>query len=362
MPLLNITRPRWPSSSSRGHAALLLAMALAAPLVPAAEVKLPVPGHGTLVFDAPDDWGVEVGAHGFGPPYQARFAVAGQPEGRVLLRVILLQDGKTPQREAVLESIGKLAEQLRPRAQPDSVVLTPFPDTAAVPGSAVSLVQLQPGPAGHLRRTAATAIVDKLMVQLIALAGEDGGALGRQALALLQTGRHLPEGPAATGRPTPAARLQVQSADDMHELFVPAGRLRLLLPKALWPATPSTVSSNSLRYFLASGPGRDTVTISGWMEPAANFTSVPELATEVPDGPMFSDRQFGQVGPWSTFSYVLTLGQGEKAMQQTYLRAHRRQVGTWIELRLSVLNAEPVAEQRARLAAALNQVQVAERP
>jgi hypothetical protein len=361
MHLLKRTRPRWPSSLRLGHAALLLALALTAPPASAAEVKLPVPGYGTLVFDAPDGWGVEVGAHGFGPPYQVRFGVAGQPEGRVLIRATWLPDGKSPEAEAVHASIAKLAEQLRPHAQPDSLVLTTFPDQGGVVGSAVSLLQQQPGVAGHLRRTSATAIVDKLMLLLTALSGDDGGALGRQALAVLQSARHLPEGPPATPKPTPQARLHVKSADEMHELFVPASPLRLLLPKAVWRETPSNLSPNSLRYFLAGGSGPGAITISGWMEPAANFTSVPELATDVPDSAMFGDRQFGQAGAWSTFSYVLRAGPGEKAMQQTYLRAHRRLAGTWIELRLSVLNNESVAEQRARLIAALDQVQVIER-
>lgn len=323
----------------------------------AAEVRAPLPGHGTLVFDLPEGWQADVGNPAFGPTYAARFTRADRPQFRMSLSMAWFAEGKMPEREGLLKALRAEADRGAKIAVDGTIKLVePAADGPQI--GHVSLDLQRPVVGAPKHRIVGFGFIDEVTLTLNGTWGDGDDELAGQTVAMLRTARHESAGPPAAGRVPAEGRLVVTPKEDFTELSVPASRVVLRVPTARWPAAPTFGPGNHPRYFLFGAKDR-TVTMSGWIETSARFSSLQDMAGDTPAAPQVRDKRFGQVGAWETMSYVHDL---DRLGQQTYLRAHRREAGTWVELRLSTLGTQPQEEALEALTAALQSIQFELRP
>lgn len=156
--------------------------------------------------------------------------------------------------------------------------------------------------------------------------------------------------------------LQVVARENSYVLSVPASKLVLYIPRGkLAPTTnPLGGAANNPRYFyFADRPFH----VSGWFEPAQKFRGMQKWWEDETRAwsrsglPNPTNVTFTKIEGWDAVVYDMPAPLGNNA----HIRAHWVQVGTWIDIHLSMTSSRPSTEVRSGLETFLKTVVVRER-
>jgi hypothetical protein len=157
-------------------------------------------------------------------------------------------------------------------------------------------------------------------------------------------------------------------AEDTIELTVPVSALTLTFPKGDLAQVddPRTGAQASPRYFHFADARRG-LNVSGWIESAASFGGAGKFWS----GEFSAMKQSGlipkeppmpiQVGGWSGASYDLDASKVIGKGVDTHIRAELVQVGTWVDLHVSVTADTSPAEARSQALEFLKSIVVKEK-
>lgn len=170
--------------------------------------------------------------------------------------------------------------------------------------------------------------------------------------------------PAVAEQAKPEESIKISKIKGGFELTVPVSRLVLTLPgNGLVQIGNSPGSENNgPRYFYFEDKTRGLI-VSGWFEPENGFPGIKQFWKDETDAwkqhglPEPQNVAFSQVGKWNAIAYDIAL----PGVNNTHLRAHWLQAGTWIDLHFSLTSKLSGAEGRARLEALLKSAQVKEK-
>jgi len=159
--------------------------------------------------------------------------------------------------------------------------------------------------------------------------------------------------------------LKVSEVENNYVLSVPISKLVMLLPKGNLIQKQNAVggSTASPRYFYFQDKGR-TLMVSGWFESSINYSDFNKYWNEDKDSwrsrnlPTPTNAKFFKVGGWEGVVYDLPFPKGENS----HIRAHWLQAGTWIDLHLSLTSESRNSRSREELLELLNSIQVKQRP
>ena len=182
----------------------------------------------------------------------------------------------------------------------------------------------------------------------------------KQVLEMLAGAMHTRDAPAPA--PLAADTLRVVDHPDRYELWVPASRVYVVLPRGRLASfkNPLGGSANNPRYFYFVDR---SFNVSGWFEPAEKFSGVQKFwegetrALRENGLPAPADVAFKKVNAWEAIIYDFPSPAGTSS----HIRAHWVQAGTWIDIHLSLTSSRPSADMRTALETYLKGVLVLER-
>lgn len=169
---------------------------------------------------------------------------------------------------------------------------------------------------------------------------------------------------AAADEAKPEESIKISKIKGGFELTVPVSHLVLTLPEtSLVQVTNSPGSeSNGPRYFYFEDKAHGLI-VSGWFEPENGFPGIKQFWKDETDAwkqrglPEPLNVVFNKIGKWDAIAYDIQLPE----VNNTHLRAHWLQAGTWIDLHFSLTSKQPNAEGRTKLESMLKAVQVKEK-
>ena len=184
-----------------------------------------------------------------------------------------------------------------------------------------------------------------------ALAGMFGAAVLITAVAVCQE------------KPRPDA-LQISESNGEYVLSVPVSRLVMTIPKngLVRGSNTGGGAAASRRYFYFEDRPQNLF-VSGWFESESEFRGIKkfwesETAAWKKKGlPEAQDVSFADIGKWKAILYDIHI----PSVNDSHIRAHWVQAGTWIDIHLSMAADRPVPEIRAALRDTLNSIRVEER-
>jgi hypothetical protein len=166
---------------------------------------------------------------------------------------------------------------------------------------------------------------------------------------------------ASYSAPSRSGSIEIKEIKGNFELTVPASRIILTIPKGgLVQETMATGgSTNNPRYFYLSDSTFDLI-ISGWIESDQRFSGVKKAweddTTAWKRGglPEPQNISFSKIGQWDVVIYDMTIPDGNNS----HIRAHWVQAGTWIDIHMSITVNRPITEIRAKLQSIIKTIQV----
>ncbi len=148
-----------------------------------------------------------------------------------------------------------------------------------------------------------------------------------------------------------ADRLQIKKVNDFYVLSVPVSRLIMDIPLgSLTIGEKAGGSTQSPRYFNFYDKANGLV-ISGWFEPEHAFSGInqfwkAETASWKQRGlPSPQNTTFTKIGNWDSIIYDVEFPSGNNS----HIRAHWLQAGTWIDIHLSITNSLQSETNRKKL-------------
>jgi hypothetical protein len=182
------------------------------------------------------------------------------------------------------------------------------------------------------------------------------------SLLILPMEASAQEAPAAPAEET----IQIAETQDGFELTVPVSRLAMTIPKGgLAQGKKPEVGggTDSPRYFIFEDAA-ERLFISGWFEPQDRFPGIQEFWNDETSDwsqrnlPAPQNVSFLKSDGWEVIAYDLP---GPGGINNSHVRAHWLQAGTWIDIHLSVTSDRPNAELREKLLTLLKGVRVREK-
>lgn len=160
-------------------------------------------------------------------------------------------------------------------------------------------------------------------------------------------------------------QLAVVEAGDTFRLSVPVSRLVMNIPRSGFTVVQDsrTGARANPRYFHLEDKARGMI-ISGWFEPAHLYRGVEPLwkgeteAWKKKGLPKPRNESFVKVEKWDAVLYDMKVPGGSN----THIRAEWVELGTWIDVHISVTTAEPIDVARAMAMDVLRGIQVAAAP
>lgn len=167
--------------------------------------------------------------------------------------------------------------------------------------------------------------------------------------------------PWAQAAETPAdQRIVIAETEESFQLSVPVSRLVMTFPRGGFVVDLIDEETDGPRYFSFADQSRGAI-LTGWFEPATIYKGIQHLwhsdvAAWKKNGlPEPVNVEFGATGRWETVSYDLEMPVGSN----THIRAQWSELGTWIDLHISVTSAGPIESARKAAQDILQSVQIA---
>jgi hypothetical protein len=157
--------------------------------------------------------------------------------------------------------------------------------------------------------------------------------------------------------------LQVFELPEGYVLNVPVSSLAVTIPRKNMRNNIGAGSKLNPRYFLFQNERRPDISISGWIEPAKNFTSATKILEgdkiqwEINGLPHPTDVEFKKIGGWD--AVLVLYNMKIPGNLHSSIRAHWIQESTWIDIHISSLtDAKSTRQCRATLRKLLGQIRV----
>ncbi len=158
--------------------------------------------------------------------------------------------------------------------------------------------------------------------------------------------------------------IAINEMENTYELTVPISKLFMTLPKKGLSLKQGSIGggTDNPRYFYFEDKARNII-ISGWFESDLNFTNINTFwenetkAWKRGGLPEPKNVLFTKISNWDAILYDITAPGGNN----THIRAHWLQSGTWIDIHLSITSNRPVTELKATLESLLSAIQVKEK-
>ena len=131
-------------------------------------------------------------------------------------------------------------------------------------------------------------------------------------------------------------RLAIQETDDSFRLSVPVSRLVMIIPRGDLKVVHDSGSGPTAgpRYFHFEDAPHGII-ISGWFEPADSYGGIKKFWK-------------GETDSW------------KKNGSNTHIRSEWVDLGTWIDVHISVTTAEPIDTARAKAMSVLKSIRITE--
>lgn len=325
----------------------------------------PLRNHGVLKLLVPSSWGGSVSEPPSDVPQTITLSAGASSSFQVLLTPIgpLGANTAVPDAAEMKRVVEKTIERLKPQSV-EKEVLAQEITSATVRGYYFSVTDKAPKHGDFKYLTQGMVQIGALPVTFSVLTHGGSERVLQQALALLKTAEYLPTSPtefSGTSAPVQDDAVEIRSLANAYVLSVPVSRLSVSLPKAGFTNMPQPavgVSKNP-RYFFFEDP-QSGLLLSGWFEPEQSYKGAQTFWTEEVNAwkksgaPEPKDVTFGKMGNWDFISYNTdVLGKVSE-----HLRAHWIQVGTWIDIHLSLSEDSPSRVAREKLFALLKSIEV----
>ena len=161
----------------------------------------------------------------------------------------------------------------------------------------------------------------------------------------------------------PEQRLVLTETADSYELSVPISRLVMTLPRGQFRVVtvPGTDANADPRYFHFQDATRGIV-ISGWFEPSTLYEGLKPLWKSETDAwkkdrlPKPRNVAFSSFDKWDVVVYDIKLPVGSN----THIRGEWSELGTWIDVHISVTTTEAIDVARATAMEVLRSLRISE--
>lgn len=188
-------------------------------------------------------------------------------------------------------------------------------------------------------------------------------AMQRSACAIAATTLFVLGNTPVHGATPTEQRLVVAETADSYELSVPVSRLVMTLPRGQFSVVtlPGTDANADPRYFHFQDATRGIV-ISGWFEPSTLYEGMEPLWKSETDAwkkhglPKPRDVSFSKLDKWDVVVYDNKLPGGNN----THIRSEWSELGTWIDVHISVTTTEPIDVARATAMEVLRSLRISE--
>jgi hypothetical protein len=166
------------------------------------------------------------------------------------------------------------------------------------------------------------------------------------------------------GAETPAEqRLAIVEADDSFRLSVPVSRLVMTIPRGGFTVVHESGSgaTASARYFHFEDAPHGII-VSGWFESAQSYGGIKKFWKGETDAwkkshlPNPKDTSIVKIDKWDAVLYDMEVPGGSN----THIRGEWVELGTWIDVHISVTTAEPINAARAKAMGVLKSIRITE--
>jgi hypothetical protein len=322
-----------------------------------------VPGHGSLLLNAPKEWQSSAQALQSPPSVAFRFRPASGEAFSIQVTSLWIdpvrQANVTP--DSIKESVRSAAADSVSRAAEKEAPLVELRGKEAI-GYYFSVTDRESssGPGQYRYMTQGTFVTGPLMNVFTILHRDAAAPEKEQALRAFANATYT-KVESNDASASEGGSIQVQDVDGGYRLSLPASRLVMTIPREGLKKAPNPSSASpSYFYFIDEQQG---LSVSGWFEPAEGFrgtrrfwdAETKEWKRRGIPGPQ--QVSFTKVGDWDAVLYDVPVSGGTNS----HVRAHWVQAGTWIDLHLSLTSTLPSAASRTSLLELLKTVRVKQR-
>ncbi len=164
--------------------------------------------------------------------------------------------------------------------------------------------------------------------------------------------------------PANTETIEISKREGAYELTVPVSRLIMTVPaKGLSQEKNARGgSADNPRYFYFEDNARHLI-VSGWFEPSEGYPGIKTFWEDETTAwkrgglPEPKDVVFSKIADWDAILYDISIPGGNNS----HIRAHWLQAGTWIDIHLSMTSDRANAELRTALQSLLKTIQVKEK-
>jgi hypothetical protein len=150
-------------------------------------------------------------------------------------------------------------------------------------------------------------------------------------------------------------QLAIKETDDSFRLSVPVSRLVMTIPRGDLKVVHESGSGGTAgpRYFHLEDASHGIIIISGWFEPADSYGGIKKFWKGETDSwkknhlPDPKDTSIVKIDKWDAGS-------------NTHIRAEWVDLGTWIDVHISVTTPEPIGVARAKAMSVLKNIRITE--
>lgn len=157
-----------------------------------------------------------------------------------------------------------------------------------------------------------------------------------------------------------ADAVAILETPETFQLTVPISRLVMTFPRSGFNVDLIDEETDGPRYFSFSDPATGAL-ISGWFEPADAYKGIESIRKEIFDVarkvglPKPANDAVVPIGRWEAVTYDIAMPVGSN----THIRAELTELGTWIDLHISVTAAGSIESARKAAQDILESVQIA---
>jgi hypothetical protein len=322
--------------------------------------RFSVPGHGSLLLNAPKEWRVAVHSIQTPPSVALRFGPVSGDAFSVQVTSVWIDPSRqakvTP--DSIKETVRKSAADALAGAVEKDASLVEIRGKEAV-GYHFSVTDRGPSsePGEYKYMTQGGVLIGPLMTVFTVLHRDPGAAEKQQALQVFANATWSTTQPAEASA-SDSGSIRVEVVNQGYQLSVAASRLVMTIPRGGLKKAPGE-AGGSPTYFHLVDEGQG-ISVSGWFAPAQGFPGTRkfwEAETKqwsshgIPDP---REVSFTKVGDWDAILYDMPI----PSATNSHVRAHWLQAGTWIDLHMSLTSMRPSAESRATLLTLLKAVRV----
>jgi hypothetical protein len=169
--------------------------------------------------------------------------------------------------------------------------------------------------------------------------------------------------PVAGAAPPADQRLAITETDDSFRLSVPVSRLVMTIPRGDFTVVHESGSggSASSRYFHLEDASHGII-ISGWFESSQSYGGIKKFWKGETDAwkknhlPEPKNTSIIKIDNWDVVLYDMKVPDGSN----THIRSEWVQLGTWIDVHISVTSADPIDAAREKAMRVLKGIRITE--